>query len=197
MNNYVYNIKVNLQKNLINFYEWNQKDKIITLDKVKYFIVDDKLYQHIVNKEINVDSDFLVKIKNNDYICLFCSDIDIICTKFNKNGEIELISKLLLEEEYDLFDEIDFKNKEEFNYSIVENCNNYSFNTRKENEIVSSLISYIENIKDDNELINYLYYEWFNSNKNCKNKYEKLMNKIKGEYSSSHDKMFDLIKLLV
>ena len=36
--NYIYNIKVNLKDNLINFYEWEISDKITTLKKVKIFI---------------------------------------------------------------------------------------------------------------------------------------------------------------
>ena len=46
--NYIYNIKVNLKNNLINFYEWESNDKITTLKKTKIFVINNYDYNNIL-----------------------------------------------------------------------------------------------------------------------------------------------------
>ena len=195
MNEYAYNIKVNLKKELINFYEWNSKDRITILDKVNVYVLNDEDYQNILSMNIKVEKEFLNNLYNKN-TCIFVCDIDSVCIKFNSDGTINMISKLDLEEEYDLLDEINLKNKIKLNYNIINKKNNYSFNTRQENEKINYLLEYLDTIKNEEETINYLYYECFN-NKKTNNKYEKLKSTIKGDYSPLHDKIYDLVKLLV
>ena len=38
--NYIYNIRVNLKDELINFYEWTNTDKITKLNKVKIYVIN-------------------------------------------------------------------------------------------------------------------------------------------------------------
>ncbi len=193
--NYIYNIKVNLKNKLYNFYEWDKNDAVITLDRVEVFLVNENTYEDIINMKVKVDKEFLNKIKRFKNACIFCNDIDCVCTKFNNDGIIELISKLNLEEESEILDEINLKNKLELKYEKINGNNNYSFKTRNQEKIVSELKEYITKMKDDNELIDYLYQEWFN-NSRCKNKYEKLLSVIDSEYSNKHEELYNVIKLL-
>lgn len=193
--NYVYNIKVNLKNKLYNFYEWDKNDNIITLDRVEVFLVNDNIYEDIINMNIKVNPEFLNKIKLSKNICIFCSDIDAVCVKFNNDGIIELISKLDLEEESEVLDEINLKNKIDLKYQTINGKNNYSFRTRNQEKIILELKNYITKMKDDNDVIDYLYYEWFNSNR-CKNKYEKLLSILDSEYSNKHEELYNVIKLL-
>ncbi len=193
--NYVYNIKVNLKDKLYNFYEWNNEDNILILNKVIVYLVNEETYNDILNMRIKVKDEFLKNIKLNNNICIFSNDIDCVCVKFNNDGVIELISKLDLEEESDILDEVNFKNRLDLKYTKINKSNNYSFNTRREDEIVSVLNDYIKNEKNNIELIDYLYNEWFNSNR-CKNKYDKLLHAINGKFSVKHEELYDVIKLL-
>ena len=97
--NYIYNIKVNLKNNLINFYEWEANDKITTLKKTKIFVINNYDYNNILKMNIKVRKEFLENIELDNLICLFTNGVDIVCTKFNIDGTISKISKLDLEEE--------------------------------------------------------------------------------------------------
>lgn len=191
--NYAYNIKVNLKDKLYNFYEWNKEDKIIILKRVNVFVVDDNTYNDILNMSIIVTNEFLKELTDN--ICIFCNDIDSVCIKFNNKGVISKISKLDLIEENDILEEINYNNKYKLKYTKIDKSNGYSYKTRKEDRIINELNNYIIKNKNDIELINYLYEEWFNNNK-CTNKYEKLINAVNGEYSINHDRLYDVVKLI-
>ena len=192
--NYAYNVKMNLRNKLYNFYEWD--NNIEFYDKLKVYKVDDKIYNEILKMSIKVNSNFLNNISLNKFTCIFTNDIDMVGVRFGSNGEIELISKLDLEEESELLEEININNKYELEYEIINKNNQYSFNTMEEDKTINYLIKYIENNKKNSELIDYLYNEWFNDNKS-KNKYERLINAIKGEYTSNHNKLYNVVKMLV
>lgn len=191
--NYNYNIKVNLKDKLINFYEWESKDKITILKKVPIFKVNDKSYEEIINKKIKVEKDFLNKISLSNNTCIFCSDIDIICIKFNNEGLKDKISKLDLVEEKEILDEMLNKQKSKIKYTIISNENTYSYKTRKEIRIINNIVGYIEKEKNNNDLIDYLYYEWFNKNTNKKDKYVELIKSIKENYTEKHNNFYKII----
>ena len=50
-------------------------------------------------------------------------------------------------------------------------------------------------MKDDKERIDYLYYEWFDSNEGNL-KYEKLLKDLKKSFTSKHLEFLDLLNLL-
>lgn len=191
--NYNYNIKVNLKDELINFYEWENKDKITILKKVPIFKINDKSYEEIINKKIKIEQDFLNKISLSNNICIFCNDIDTVCIKFNNDGLKDKISKLDLVEEKEILDEMLNKQKSKIKYTIISNENTYSYKTRKEERIINDIVGYIEKEKNNNDLIDYLYYEWFNKNNNKKDKYVELIKSIKENYTEKHNNFYKLI----
>lgn len=193
--NYAYNIKINLKKDLINFYEWDNLDKIKILKKVSLYKINNKIYNDIINNVIIVNNNFLKKLDENN-ICIFCTKLDTICIKFNKNGKTDKISKLDLVDERDILDS-SIKNKiNNFKYKITNTKINYSYNTRNENRIKKYLIKYIENEKNNKELIEYLYYEWFNKEKHEKDTYQKLINSVYEKYNEKHNKLYKIVELI-
>lgn len=190
-----YNIEVNLKEKLYNFYEWNDNDKIIKLSIIKAFLVDDNTYDCILSMKIKVEENFLNKIKEFEYTCIFCNYVDSVCVKFNKNGTIRLISKILLEDEILIINKMSDKKVFKLKYEFTNGKNNYSYNTREEDKIIKDINKYIDNLKNE-EIINYLYYEWFNI-KIDDNKYEKLKKVINGKFCDKHIKIHEIIKLLV
>ncbi len=193
--NYIYNIKVNLKDELINFYEWNKTDKIVVLNKVKIYVLDFYDYDNILRMNIKVRKEFLNNLKFDNYICLFTNTIDVVCVRFNKDGTISKISKLDLEEEREVLDELNYKSKTKLLYSRVDKTNNYKLTTRREEKVITKLLNYLNDSKNNTELIDYLYYEWFHSSKS-NNKYNELVMEINSEYTEKHSELFKIIELI-
>lgn len=193
--NYIYNIKVNLKNNLINFYEWESNDKITTLKKAKIFVINNYDYNNILKMNIKIRKEFLKNIELDNLTCLFTNAVDIVCIKFNIDGTISKISKLDLEEEREILDEINYKVKTKILYSKINKENNYKLTTRREENIKNKLLEFLISSKDNTELIDYLYYEW-SGKTSSSNKYDELLNSIKDEYSDKHNKLFKIIELI-
>lgn len=193
--NYIYNIKVNLKDNLINFYEWEMTDKITTLKKVKIFVINNYDYNNILKMNIKIRKEFLKNIELDNLICLFTNAVDIVCIKFNTDGTISKISKLDLEEEREVLDETNYKVKTKILYSKINKDNNYKLTTRREENIKNKLLEFLISSKDNTELIDYLYYEW-SGKTSSSNKYDELLSSIKNEYSDKHNKLFKIIELI-
>lgn len=193
--NYIYNIKVNLKDNLINFYEWESNDKITTLKKVKIFVINNYDYNNILKMNIKIRKEFLKNIELDNLTCLFTNAVDIVCIKFNTDGTISKISKLDLEEEREVLDEINYKVKTKILYSKINKENNYKLTTRREENIKNKLLDFLISSKDNTELIDYLYYEW-SGKTSSSNKYDELLSSIKNEYSDKHNKLFKIIELI-
>lgn len=193
--NYVYNIKVNLKEKLINFYEWTHDDKITIIKKIKIFFVSDKDYNNIINMNIRIKDNFLDEIISDNNMCLFTNNIDIVCTKFNNKKEICRISKLELDEEKEILDEMKLKKKLKLEYNKITKNNRYKYITRFEEKIKNELLKYIDNKKDNSEIIDYLYYEWFHCSKS-KDKFNDLINSVTLDYSQKHEDLYKIIELI-
>lgn len=193
--NYIYNIKVNLKDELINFYEWTNIDKITKLNKVKLYVLEFYDYNNILSMNIKVRKEFLNNLKLDNYICLFTNTIDAVCIKFNIDGTISKISKLDIYEEREVLDELNYKSKTKLLYSKVDKTNNYKLTTRREEEVITKLLNYLNDFKNNAELIDYLYYEWFHNNKS-NNKYNDLIKEINNGYTEKHNKLFKIIELI-
>lgn len=193
--NYIYNIKVNMQNSLLNFYEWNNDDNIEIINKLPLVVVKDKDYINILNMCIKLDKPELIKFELSNNMCIFTNLFDCVCVKFSNIGIIDKISKLTLVEEDDVLDEIKNKKVVDIKYNIINKNNNYNFLSRNESKILNSIINYIESKKESNEIIDYLYYEWF-KNKKSNNKYEELLSSISKEYSDKHEYLYNLIQLI-
>jgi len=193
--NYIYNIKVNMQNSLLNFYEWNNDDNIEIINKLPLVVVKDKDYINILNMCIKLDKPELIKFELSNNMCIFTNLFDCVCVKFSNTGIVDKISKLTLVEEDDVLDEIRNKKVVDIKYSIINKNNNYNYLSRNENKILNSIINYIESKKESNEIIDYLYYEWF-KNKKSNNKYEELLSSISKEYSDKHEYLYNLIQLI-
>ena len=194
--NYTYNITVNFNETLINFYEWDRKDNITRLKKTFVYQVDMKTYRDILNKNIMVCKTFLHTLFPSNYTCIFTTEVDAVCVKFDMDGSIKQLSKLLLDEERDILEELTKENRIILIYKkISNNQNQYSKFTRNEKQNIEKILNFLSKEKDNTSLIEYLYYEWFNTMKSS-DKYKDLSLSITKEYSEKHDKLLKIIELL-
>ena len=92
---YVYDVVLNLNSNLIEYFEWEEKDNIKYIRKIPFYKINKTTMNDFIKNNVVVDKDFLDKIYdkckleenyNNDYkyLCLFTDGNLILGVSFNK-----------------------------------------------------------------------------------------------------------------
>ncbi|MDD2435476.1 MAG: hypothetical protein PHO63_04400 [Bacilli bacterium] len=200
MMNYIYDILINFNYNLYEFYDWNKEDNIINVKSVLIFKIRTDDLNKITNNIIKVDEKFLNRISNKTeyfsrkaigkikYACLFSDGIDVVALKFSSNGESVGISKLVIEEELEIIEVIDLIKDIDFSYEIIKKREGLPFKTRKEIKDKNDIVKEVNQI-DDLEKLKYLYFECFNEEEEKK---EIILEKLLDE--SNLDKNLNKIK---
>ena len=208
--NYVYDVLLNFNKEFYDFYDWNTSDTISHIRKIMIFKISDKILYDLINSNIEVDHDFLVKISNRtevftkqnvkiiNYACLFTNGSKVIGIKFDKNGYQLEKSALLVDEEVDILDSVDDFEDYQLNYKKIKNNNLDYFKTRKDKDIEKFIQKNLKNINNnDSEKIKYLYYECFNKRENNLDKMLSDINKeLKNNWDLFYMKIYNFFKLI-
>ena len=201
--NYIYDLILNYNKELYEFYEWNNTDKLINIEKIPIIRINNTSFNEIMSSRIKISLVLLDKIKNKTYTrnkiikySLLITNLNrVIALKFDDQGiEIER-SSLLLDEEEDVLED-DYQ-EEKIEYEIIEKLEEDYFLTRKEKSIKKYLLKEINNLYMNNnyEELNYLYEELYNDDKSIKERYNYLINSITNNYNSNYEKLYNIIKL--
>lgn len=207
---YIYDILLNLNTNLIEFYEWNDTDNIKYIRKTPLFKINQELMNDIINYEIELDNSFVENLKdktsfyNNfdkdyDYVCLFSDGYFAIGAKF-ENNRITLLSRMQLDEEEEVLKITDRLNANNIIYKKIkkkENDNKKYF-TRSELVLKEKLIKELHNLyKNKNiEELKYYYYEYFNIKKdNIDNIYKELLSSMNNTINEKHQYLYEIIML--
>lgn len=206
--NYVYDVLLNFNKEMYEFYDWNLDDYISHIRKILVFRVDNKTMRDLVNNSIVVDSDFLIKISNRtemftkqnvkiiNYAALFTNGSFVIGIKFDKNGEIIGRSKLLIDEELDILDSALDMNQYNLKYNLIADNKNVSFKTRKEIFIEKYILKKLNEVENNKEMLKYLYYECFNEKNNDFRKMLLKLNKsLTNNWDNFYNKVYNFFKL--
>lgn len=206
--NYVYDVLLNFNKEMYEFYDWNLDDYISHIRKILVFRVDNKTMRDLVNNSIVVDSDFLIKISNRtemftkqnvkiiNYAALFTNGSFVIGIKFDKNGEIIGRSKLLIDEELDILDSALDMNQYNLKYNLIVDNKNVSFKTRKEILIEKYILKKLNEVENNKEMFKYLYYECFNEKNNDFRKMLLKLNKsLTNNWDNFYNKVYNFFKL--
>ena len=199
----IYDILLNFNKKIINFYEWEENDNIKYVKKIPLIKINTALLNSIIHDEIEIDNKFLLQIENKiefydeekkeykNSTILSDGHKAIAYSFINKE-----ISSLLLEEESEA---IRLANKLEttiIKYKIIkENKKTINLLTRKEQKIKDELKKEFEYLYKNNKIekLNYFYYEYFNVLSNDK---EKVFNKLMKSLNMITDKHIYLYKLI-
>ena len=206
--NYFYDILINLNDIAYNFYEWSKDDSILHLKKIPVFKINTKELKDLLKYNIKIDKNFLDNIYNKtesyetnnkyiEYMALFTDENNSLVIEFDQNGKSLYRSKLLLEEELDLLEMAYSLKKENITYEKL-NLLPKTFSSRQENEIKHFLEIEIKTLYENKQIskLRYLYNETFNQdNKNLDLIYQKLLKKIKSDFSLNHLKLFEIVKL--
>ncbi len=207
---YIYDLLVNFNKEIYNFYEWEETDIIEYLKKSMLFKVSKYLYNKFISDNIVVDENFLNLIKNKTeilnqkkieyltYCAVMTNGDDATAFIFNSDGLIIEKSKFTVEDEIELLEISKSIKAKKISYKkLLENSYNPSFITREGKKIIKLILLELESIKNDSKKINYLYYEWFNKKSSNKNQYNELVDNIKFfYYPKKHEYFLKILNLI-
>ena len=128
--------------------------------------------------------------------CFIVSDsVNALGVILDEDGVVYKRSKFLVSEELEINKCLKTSKIYNVEYNLLSSKTHYSNMTRNEEKVTNLILNELELIMDSTDKIDYLYYEWFNTNKG-KNKYKKLVSSIKSSYTSKHEYILELLNLL-
>ena len=191
--NYIYDITLNFNKELYNFYEWENDDCIEFYLKIPVFKVEEKTIEDFITCDFIVDKQFLNRIFNktelygksnvihNKYSCIITSETKVLAILFNEKGESYKKSYMSIDEENEVLEYSKFIKYSLINYKIKSKKSRNSFITRNEYKMKNRLLSEIKSIYKNKQFdkLEFIFYEVYNERNNNENKiYAKLVNLI-------------------
>lgn len=205
--NYVYDILSNFNQELYDFYDWDKNDNFTHLRKVPSFRVSKEVLVDLMFKKVKIKGNLLKLIKDKTQVftkegvdvieyCFIVSDsVNALGVILDEDGVVYERSKFLVSEELEINKCLKTSKIYNVEYNLLSSKTHYSNMTRNEEKVTNLILNELELIMDSTDKIDYLYYEWFNTNKG-KNKYKKLVSSIKSSYTSKHEYILELLNLL-
>ncbi len=205
--NYVYDILSNFNQELYDFYDWSKNDNFTHLRKVPSFRVSKEVLVDLMFKKVKIKGNLLKLIKDKTQVftkegvdvieyCFIVSDsVNALGVILDEDGVVYKRSKFLVSEELEINKCLKTSKIYNVEYNLLSSKTHYSNMTRNEEKVTNLILNELELIMDSTDKIDYLYYEWFNTNKG-KNKYKKLVSSIKSSYTSKHEYILELLNLL-
>ena len=204
--NYIYDILLNFNNVLYDFYDWNLNDNIIHIRRIPIMRIDKNNFKNIKNNKIKINSSILEKIKNKteiftnrnlkniEYACLFCSENSTIAIKFDSYGKSISKSSLLVDEESEVCDSFYNEDISNFSYEVLSKDNIDLFKTRKEKEIYLYILKELK--KTNKEKLKYLYFECFKKQENdCKKILNKIIEELNNNFNDIYKTIYNFFKL--
>lgn len=209
--NYSYDITLNFNRNLYEFYEWREEDNPEFILKIPTFKVGMEDFLNIKNNDIIVNKSFLNTILDKTevytptsvniirYACIFLCNESVIAIEFDLDGNNHLKSSISIDEEDEILESMSYIKYTILDYKIKNKRNiKKEFITRDEKEVQKYLLKSIEQMKNNNEYLKlrYIFYEIYNEKLEDIDKiYSKLIN-ITNNKDNKFIKLKDIIYLI-
>ena len=175
--NFIYDILINFNDCLYDFYEWNISDNVVHIRKIPLFKVSTKELEDIKNFNLKFEFKFLKKLENKTekftsrdvekvlYASVFSDGKDVVAVKFNSKGINYQLSKLLIDEQEEVLEVVDSCNQDDIVYEKLNKKNNNGFKTRMQVEKCNYLLRLLNKLEKKQEIdkLKYLYFECFGS----------------------------------
>lgn len=202
---YIYDIVLNFNDELLEFFEWEDNDDIKYIKRLPLIKVEDSLIKDVLENDILFDDLLLDQIKgktiyydskNENYPVVVLSNQDIaIAVLINNNGY--KYSRLLLDEEYEVLNIVSKLSITKVDYSIIGKKSINNNLTREERKIKGILLKEIDYLYNSNKLdkLNYYYYEYFNEINNNKEEVYKRLKETLSVIDDKHLKLLEIVKL--
>lgn len=204
---YVYDVLVNLNDEMFDFYDWEETDDFVHVRRVPMFKVNDDVYYDMVTKKVRLNEEIMNSIKDKTqifssrnieilpYTSVFTNGSSAILVEFDNKGYSIRKSKFLVNEEMEILDIAKSMKVSVIEYNVVQSKVKMNSMIRSEKLIVDRILTELECLKDDDEKLSYLYYEWFERQDGI-NKYETLVRDLKRRFTGKHNEFLELIDML-
>ncbi len=204
--NYIYDIVVNFNPQIYEFFEWKKNDNVINVRKIPLFRVSDQDYLFLKYNDVKLEDKFICQIENmtSTYTrtnlgtsCLISNTKESIGLLFDKQGNVIKRSCLIFDEEEEvnsLAEEIEITD-----IIYIKNQKKEIVNMpRIEKEKRTYLEKYLKKLDiKDSIKIKYLYYDYFDEEEDDPiNAKKRLIKEINNDWNNRLDKLYDLVKLL-
>ena len=206
--NYIYDVLLNFNDKLYEFYDWNKSDDVKQVRRVPIFKISTKQLLDIKNNNVIIDKSFLDliinkteyfsnrKVEKIKYSCIFSDGEKSLGVLFNSNGESIKYSSMLIDEESEVNELCSDMKDYLLNININKKNKISDLKTRldleKENYVLNELKKLVDNQEDDK--IKYIYYDCLNKSESDVNK---IVKNIKQSISNPEivNKFYELLKL--
>ncbi len=204
--NYYYDIVLNLNEELYEFYEWEENYSIDFIKKIPLFRVSTKTLKDNLKYQTKFSQTMIEQIKNKtiikknenlENIFLISDTKNALALEINNEGLVINRSKLLVSDEMNLIEMIYSLKEVKIEYEKIK-----KYEARKElrqiekiKKLIKCEIDLLYQEKNRSKL-KYLYYEWFNTVENSLEKmYEEMNTELEKNFSEKLNNIYDLIKL--
>lgn len=202
---YIYDILLNFNDELFEYFQWEDSDNIKYVKKIALFKVDSKVMREIINNEILFDSLFtenIPKYEMNDFetssnLCLLTDGLMVIGVLIRDNKVIS-VSRLLLDEELEALENSEGLEMIEPVYTIIKTKKNRNlYLTRKEREIKSKLETAIDDLFNSGKLdeLKYFYYEFTGKESSNMDYIYKYLKESLEQFNDKHLELFEILML--
>ena len=201
--NYIYDILLNFQDELFDFYDWNNSDNILHIRKIPIIKISEKNLYNIKNNKVMFDEKFLNNIKNRTEIFTsrqiksleyaFILSDGLYVLGILVQGQKVKKSKMLIDEEIEALDLCERSSIQNINYKILRKEYQNDLKTREHIMMEKFIKRQIDKISVENDIekLKYIYFECFNKKETNKNK---IILKINSDIESNNDNLLKLYK---
>lgn len=206
---YIYDLTLNFNDRLYDFYDWKDTDSITHYRKIPLIKLSDKKYDKFLNNKVVVDEELLSLVRDKaqqykgrmlktvKYAFVLTNGFDAFAVMLDDSGTSIKKSKLVIGEELEVIDLANNLKVKDVSFNIVCKDNFVNKFTRDEEVIINDVVSKINDHKDNLELLKYLYYEWNNKIYVGKSCYDDLIKDITSQYSDKLNKLNEILNLYV
>lgn len=206
---YIYDLTLNFNDRLYDFYDWKDSDSITHYRKIPLIKLSDKKYDKFLNNKVVVDEELLSLVRDKaqqykgrmlktvKYAFVLTNGFDAFAVMLDDGGTSVKKSKLVIGEELEVIDLANNLKVKDVSFNIVCKDNFVNKFTRDEEVIINCVVSKINDHKDNLELLKYLYYEWNNKIYVGKSCYDDLIKDITSQYSDKLNKLNEILNLYV
>lgn len=206
---YIYDLTLNFNDRLYDFYDWKETDNITHYRKIPLIKLSDKKYDKFLNNKVQVDEELLSLVRDKaqqykgrmlktvKYAFVLTNGFDAFAVMLDDGGTSVKKSKLVIGEELEIIDLANNLKVKDVSFNIVCKDNFVNKFTRDEEVIINCVVSKINDHKDNLELLKYLYYEWNNKIYVGKSCYDDLIKDITSQYSDKLNKLNEILNLYV
>lgn len=208
--NYIYDILLNFNRKLYDFFDWDINDNIIHIRKIPIYRTDSKTLLDFRDFHIKVDHSFLNQIQNRteiftskdvdvmEYATLLTDGSSVLALKFAPDGSCLGKSFLLVDEDEEVLDISKRLKESMIHYEMLKQDSYVPLKSRKEQKMEKFVGDELKKSKKEQafEKLEYLYFECFGK---WEESVDKIMNQFqnqlkKGNYEMT-EKLYDFFKL--